>query len=496
MMTTSPETVSAYQQFLKEYPTYTQTSIMDDLRKTEYGRLDEQQHCYLDYTGGSLYAESQLDKHFALLRQNVFGNPHSANPTSLAMTDLVEDARAYVMRYFNASTEEYIAVFTSNASGALKHVGESYPFAAGGRYLLTYDNHNSVNGIREFAKSKGAKYTYAPLAVPDLRIDQDKLEELLESADSQYDNLFAFPAQSNFSGVKHPLELIELARGKGWDVLLDAAAYVPTNRLDLSLVKPDFVALSFYKMFGYPTGIGLLLIHKRVFDKLQRPWFAGGTVNFASVQGNGFYLAKNEAAFEDGTIDYLGIPAVKIGLQHLESIGIDVITERVRCLTGWLLSSLYEMKHSNGRPMVRLYGPTNTDRRGGTITLNFYDPDEKFIDYRRIEELANHRGISIRTGCFCNPGAGELAEGLTAEDMRTGLAEAEDMTLPRFVQLIQHKGSNKSAGAVRISVGIATNFPDIEKFIQFVRTLRDKTNLNLGKVTFDIETCRVIRDGS
>jgi len=80
--------------------------------------------------------------------------------------------------------------------------------------------------------------------------------------------------------------------------------------------------------------------------------------------------------------------------------------------------------------------------------------------------------------------------------MRTGLEEAADMTLPRFMQLIQHKGSNKSAGAVRISVGIATNFADIEKFIQFVRTLRDKTSLNLGKVTFDIENCRVIRDGS
>ena len=70
------------------------------------------------------------------------------------------------------------------------------------------------------------------------------------------------------------------------------------------------------------------------------------------------------------------------------------------------------------------------------------------------------------------------------------------MTLPSFVRLIQHKGSNKSAGAVRVSVGIATNFVDIEKLMQFVGTLRDKTNLNLGELTFDIENCRVIRDGS
>ncbi len=489
-------TLSIYEQFCQQYPTYAQTSILDELRNNEYGRLDAQKQCYLDYTGGGLYAASQLDKHFAMLRDNVYGNPHSVNPTSLAMTDLVEGTRDYVMQYFNASPDEYIAIFTPNASGALKHVGESYPFADGGQYVLTYDNHNSVNGIREFAKSKGAKFTYAPLTVPDLRIDHQKLEALLDTAVPNHNNLFAFPAQSNFSGVKHPLELIELAHSKGWDVLLDAAAFVPTNRLDLSVVKPDFVALSFYKMFGYPTGIGLLLINKRVYTKLHRPWFAGGTVNFASVQGNGHYLAPNEAAFEDGTIDYLNIPAVKIGLEHLESIGMDVIGERVRCLTEWLIHQLYEMKHSNGRPMVRLYGPINTEMRGGTITLNFYDPDEKFLDYRRIEELANLEGISIRTGCFCNPGAGELAEGLTAEDMRAGLEEAADMTLPRFVQLIQHKGSNKSAGAIRISVGVASNFADAEKFIQFAHSLCDKTDLNLGKVTFDIENCRVIRDGS
>jgi selenocysteine lyase/cysteine desulfurase len=56
--------------------------------------------------------------------------------------------------------------------------------------------------------------------------------------------------------VQHPLEWIEQAHNQGWDVLLDAAAYVPTSQLDLIKVKPDFVPISFYKMFGYPTGLG------------------------------------------------------------------------------------------------------------------------------------------------------------------------------------------------------------------------------------------------
>ncbi len=70
-------------------------------------------------------------------------------------------------------------------------------------------------------------------------------------------------------------------------MLLDAAAFVPTNRLDLSVVKPDFVTVSFYKMFGYPTGVGCLLVRNSALPGLRRPWFAGGTVNFATVQGTG-----------------------------------------------------------------------------------------------------------------------------------------------------------------------------------------------------------------
>jgi selenocysteine lyase/cysteine desulfurase len=238
-----------------------------------------------------------------------------------------------------------------------------------------------------------------------------------------------------------------------------------------------------------------LLIRKSVFGKLRRPWFAGGTVNFASVQGEGHYLTPNEAGFEDGTVNYLSIPAVKIGLEHLERVGIDTINERVRCLTGWLIEQLLALRHSNGRAMMRLYGPANTIMRGGTVTLNFYDPEGRLLDYRRIEELANTERISLRTGCFCNPGAGEIAEGLTSEDMIAGMSGGPDMNLRRFVRLIQHRG-NKSAGAIRVSVGLATNFVDVYRFMQFAASFRDQTNLILGEVTFDIESCRVIRDGS
>jgi selenocysteine lyase/cysteine desulfurase len=411
------------------------------------------------------------------------------------MTDHVERTRRHVLRFFNASPEDYILVFTQNATAALKLIGESFPFAAGSRYLLTFDNHNSVNGIREFARAKGATIEYAPLAMPDLRLDVAKLGAVLDGADPRHAHLFAFPAQSNFSGVKHPLDLIAKAQAKGWRVLLDAAAFVPTNRLDLSVMQPDFVTLSFYKMFGYPTGVGALLIRRSALAALQRPWFAGGTVNFASVQGQAHVLSPNEAAFEDGTLNYLSIPAVEIGLQHLESIGMDIVSERVRCLTGWLLEELLALRHTNGRAMVRIYGPANTQARGGTVTLNLYDPHGHLLDYRRVEELAGAENISLRTGCFCNPGAGEIAEGLTEEDMRAGFTMGAEINLLSFVRMMQERG-HKSAGAIRASIGIASNFADVWRFVRFVAGFRDQTRLTIGDVSFDIESCRIIRDGS
>jgi molybdenum cofactor sulfurtransferase len=127
---------------------------MQRARWTNCARLDQQGHVYLDYTGGGLYAQSQLIAHMTLLSEGVFGNPHSQNPTSLAMTRLVEQARDYVLQYFNASPDEYLVIFTPNATGALRLVGESYPFGQGDNYLLTFDNHNSVNGIREYARHR------------------------------------------------------------------------------------------------------------------------------------------------------------------------------------------------------------------------------------------------------------------------------------------------------------------------------------------------------
>jgi molybdenum cofactor sulfurtransferase len=474
---TSTTLVQAEATFLQRVPVFASTHHLDDLRAREYSRLDRADHVYLDYTGAGLYADSQVREHMELLLGGVFGNPHSTNPTSLAATQYVDEARAAVLSFFNASPDEYAVIFTQNASGALKLVGESYPFGPGDRYLLTFDNHNSVNGIREFARAKGAAVTYAPVLPPDMRIDAETLAAHLADAHAGAHNLFAYPVQSNFSGVQHALNWIPRAQALGWDVLLDAAAFVPTNPLDLGRWQPEFVSVSFYKIFGYPTGVGCLLARKRALAQLQRPWFAGGTITVASVQPDRHYLHQGAEAFEDGTLNFLALPAIPIGLRHIQRIGLDAIHTRVACLTGWLLSELAALRHSSGVPLVRVYGPIETELRGGTVTLNFYDRDGHFIDHRLVEQRANQARISLRTGCFCNPGGGELALGISAEELSSCFLTYEGrLTLDEFRRCID----DKSTGAVRVSLGLVSTFADVYRFLAFARGFLDHSAADLG----------------
>ena len=440
---------------------------LDELRAAEYGRLDATGAVYLDYTGGSLYAESQVEEHLQLLRDGVFGNPHSVNPTSSESTARVESARAAVLRFFGATEREYDCIFTANASAAIRLVGEAYPFA---RFLATADNHNSVNGLREFARARGAETAYVPIEAPELRVA--RLADHLD--DARGPSLFAYPAQSNFSGVKHPLEWIDLAHERGWDVLLDCTAFAPTSRLDLSTWQPDFAAVSFYKMFGYPTGLGALLVRRRALERLRRPWFSGGTVVAATVGGDFVVPHAGHAGFEDGTVDYLGIPAVEIGLRHLERIGIDTIAERVESLGRRLLARMRALTHADGSPAIRIYGPDTWDRRGGTIAFNFLLPDGRVVDERFVDRVAAAHEISLRTGCFCNPGAGEAAFAITPERLAEPFAPG--MVLDDYLARV----GMPTGGAVRVSLGIASNVADLDRFMAFAAAFADLPGVPSG----------------
>ncbi|PHH79149.1 hypothetical protein CDD80_5516 [Ophiocordyceps camponoti-rufipedis] len=462
------------------FPEYGSTRKLDQLRASEYGYLDEQGHVYLDYTGAGLAARAQHRAHDVRLASTTFGNPHSMSPTSQASTDMIELARSRVLAHVGASPEEYAVVFTANATAAIRLVGEAYGFRRGSRLVLTSDNHNSVNGLREYAKHKHARVSYVHARPPELRIDTSDVEGALSRrrrccglsslGSSKKPKLFAYPAQSNFSGVRHPLSWVQLAQQRGYDVLLDAAAYLPTSTLDLSTIRPEFVVVSWYKVLGLPTGVGCLVARRDALARLKRPWFSGGTIRAATVGVPWHLQAGDESGFEDGTLNYLSIPDVHFGLCWLSGIGIDVVATRVRCLTGWLLHLLQELRHSDGTPMATIYGPTDLESRGGTVAFNVIDACGSIVDDRLVAIEASALNISLRTGCFCNPGVGEDAFGVDAKQLQP-LIQARTRSFDDFLSITRLP----IAGAVRVSFGVASNLGDVEFLVGFLRkTYRDR----------------------
>jgi selenocysteine lyase/cysteine desulfurase len=313
------------------------------------------------------------------------------------------------------------------------------------------DNHNSVNGMREYARRAGARVRVVPL---DSELRMCDAESVLAE---ERGGMFAFPAQSNFSGVRHPLSLVTLAQSYGFDVLLDIAAFAPSHAVSLRQCPVDFAALSFYKLFGYPTGVGALVARRDALAKLRRPWFAGGTVEYVSVGADRHRLRQQHEGFEDGTPDFIGIAALEGGFALLDEVGMPRLTEHVTRLTRRFLSQLTAI------PNVRVYGPANMIARGGTVTFNVDG-----VSYATVEARAREAGVSLRGGCFCNPGAAEAAFGLERDQLASCL-DALDTTFT-IDRLSACTGT--TLGAVRASFGLATTDDDLRRAIEVIAELK------------------------
>ena len=417
-------------------------TLFDDLRAREFARLGD--HAYLDYTGSALYGESQLRAHHALMSAGLFGNPHSDSAPSRASSEVIDAARRRVLRFFDADESTHDVCFTTNTSAAIKLVAEAYPF---GSLVLSADNHNSVNGMREYARRAGARVRTLPLD-GELRLDASALGD--------GPGLLAFPAQSNFSGVQHPLALVAEAQARGFDVLIDAAAFAPSHPLSLRDCPADFVALSFYKLFGYPTGIGALIARRDALARLRRPWFAGGTVLFASVANDRHLLRPRHEGFEDGTPNFLGLAALDAGFDLLDEVQMPRLAAHVTALTRDLLDGLRAL------PDVTIYGPSDATRRGGTVAFNI-----RGIPYWDVETRAREAGVSLRGGCFCNPGASEAAFGLDPARVDQCLtALGESFTPARLAGCL-----GAPVGAVRASVGLANTDADVARALDVIASL-------------------------
>ncbi|KAL6047501.1 Molybdenum cofactor sulfurase, partial [Balamuthia mandrillaris] len=447
---------------------------LERIRSTQFSRLAGV--TYLDHAGATLHSETLLLEAVKDLNTCLLGNTHSQNPSSATTLERVQHVRHRVLRLFNASPTEYGLIFTHGCTAALKLVGECFPWSASTEFRYSLDSHNSVLGIREYAAEKGSKCAMVDLEEHDAhwsstasqKQEQQDLPNGTETSSAEEDDhcplgLFVFPGECNFTGKKHDLRWVhryhndaaeveklatkvifpspspEIEEDKQqratrrWYVMVDAAALAANAPLDLSRYPADFVAISFYKMFGYPSGLGALIVKKEAASILRKTYFGGGTIA-ASSAGERFHILRNQATkdsdsfherFEDGSLPFLNIISLRHFLPIFEPVakevlnneieegriegGIHAIARHTSTLIRYLHQELESLRHNNGRLVVTVYGRSSSSSSsssfGPILSFNLRKSNGDWVGYRQVEKLAAVAGIHLRGGCFCNPGA-------------------------------------------------------------------------------------------
>ncbi|CAE6466620.1 unnamed protein product [Rhizoctonia solani] len=534
------ETSSDYEEFLRAYPRFTESAAIDDLRAGDFTRLSRSA-VYLDYMGGGQYPESLVRAYAETLQSNVFGNTHSESmsfippmPVHLAVhpsqlsEQYSQEARRAVLSFFDADPEEYLVVWTANATAGLKLIGESFPFTSESSLILPVDAHNSVQGIRAFAGRAGASVKYVP-CLEEGGFDMEEALRMLQalteppgSSDPRSRSLMALTGLSNLTNRKVPLQgIVSAAQAHGVHTILDAAALAPTTRISLRSIPVDSMVVSFYKMFGFPTGVGALIAKKGFLDILERPWFAGGAVDLVQVPGVIATPAECiSSRFEEGTINYLTLPAVTAGINTLSKY-MNLLPIRLSSLYHYLYSQLSMLQYPDtGTPVVQILTgepspPSTAPPHGYVLSFLILDRKGEMVPLSHIEALAARKGreelpavapafkstfkrprnpararqnntsdhssppliqeslpdpgtaertIALRTGCACNPGGAAALLGIDS-----------------YMQLLQPGATQRAfelvvgreLGVIRVSLGWVSDWSDIASFIHFVKGVQE-----------------------
>lgn len=261
--------------------------------------------------------------------------------------------------------------------------------------------------------------------------------------------------------------------------LLDAAALATTAQLDLSdpSTAPDFTALSFYKIFGFPN-IGALIVRKASSHVLQnRRYFGGGTVDMI-ISINDTWHAKKDATLherlEDGTLPFHSIFALDHGMTVHERLygqngqhPMKFISMHTAQLGRKLYEGLAGLMHSNGTPVARIYKDHNAVYgdpavQGATIAFNVQRPDGSLVGFEEVEEAADERQIYVRSGSLCNPGGVATYLEWSPAEMRAAYAGGHRCANPQQIVF------GKATGVVRVSLGAMSVASDVTTFLDFL----------------------------
>ncbi|KAK6091800.1 hypothetical protein MT418_007771 [Batrachochytrium dendrobatidis] len=459
------------------------------LNTTGKDSSESQAPLYLDNAGAPPVPVEVVHAHAHGLAQTLLANPHSSMAAAAAYTSVsINRVRQRILRHFGVSTATHSVVFTANSTAAIKLVADRFPWSPKSLFCYHQSSHTSIIGIRSrFSDTKSV-----------LCFQSEELDSILSLTESTNGNvssinadethhLLSYPAQSNFSGERFPLEWVQAVRSldyipqpfsshssschkSNWRVLIDCASMVSTTRLDLAKTRADFAVVSFYKMFGFPTSLGALIVRNDATSLLTtspRKYFGGGTV--AAIAANSEYHRFRSGVaeqLEEGTLPFTEILALNHGFEFVEKTigGWDILSQHVTHLAEYAQSRLGELRHKTDHqlPVCKLYSPMTQNTKGPIIAFNIQTSTGTLIHHSQFMTLASIHNINIRSGCFCNPGACQQYLEISAQDIKQN-HEVYGHVCGGSTDI------GRPTGALRISFGFANIVSDVDRFLDFIQ---------------------------
>jgi cysteine desulfurase/selenocysteine lyase len=246
------------------------------------------------------------------------------------------------------------------------------------------EHHANVVPWHMLAEERGVELRWIPMT-PDFRLDLSNLDELLDGA-----RLLAISAMSNVLGTINDIRpLADAAHAHGALVLVDACQFVPHVATDVRHWDADFVAFSSHKLCG-PTGIGALWARFELLDAM--PPFIGGGEMIRDVRLDGFTTNDVPWKFEAGTPAIVEAVGFGAAVDYVGAIGMDAIRAHEVELTRYALAALQERFGD----ALSIYGPLDTDQRGGAVSFLFDG-----IHAHDISQVLDEDAVCVRAGHHC-----------------------------------------------------------------------------------------------
>jgi molybdenum cofactor sulfurtransferase len=451
-------------------------AAVEDFREEEFPMLRDS--IYLDHAGTTLYSKSLMERFSQDMMHTLYGNPHSASGSSQLSTSRIEDIRLRALRFFNADPVDFDLVFVANATAGIKLVAEALRALPGG-FSFTYHeaSHTSLVGVREEANES-------------VCLDDDGVLNWARGASAvNYGGntpktvLFGFPGQSNMDGRRYPLSWAHALREQGEQAglgrvftLLDAAALAASSPVDLSKAEsaPDFMVVSFNKIFGFPD-LGALFVRRDAWTAFNhRKYFGGGTVATVVCKTEQWHAPKTESLhdrLEDGTLPIHSIIALDAAFEtHHRLFGsMSQISQHTSFLSRRLQKRLSSLKHTNGDVVCVMY--TQDPERvqaahllpGPIVAFNIRSQAGAWISLAEVEKLASLKNFHVRTGGVCNPGGIAAALGLGPWEIRDNFSAGFRCGTTSDIM------AGKPTGIIRASLGAMSTIADVDALADFVK---------------------------